>query len=324
MARRRRSCTRTRLALLATLGVVAAAVLASPSGAAAQGATATCPSTFDVLHDDRVGRLSLPEGPYTVTVRGGLSCASASDLFRQFLEDWDGRLPRPWVINVSTATFTRGANGDTGFSVKRSSSHSGGGGGGKHPSNGGACPAFFRVLHNDRIGRLRLRAGNYRITTLAVGRLSCASASRLFAQFLQDFDGRLPKPWVLDTQTGTFLRGASSHVGFRVKPASGRPVNPSGGGTHPSNGTRCRATFRVLHSDRIGKLRLPRGPYLVTLLRGPGLTCQGASRMFTQFLQDTDGRLPRPWVLNVQTATFTKGRRSTTGFRVKPVNLVRR
>jgi hypothetical protein len=313
---------RTRLALPVALVALAAAGLAMPSGAGAQSATVTCPATFEVLHDDHVGRLSLPAGPYTITVRGRLSCASASDLFRQFLEDWDGRLPRPWVIDVPTATFNRGANGTIGFSVKRASNHGGGGGGGHHPANGGSCPAFFRVLHNDRIGSLRVPAGNYRITILAVGRISCASASRLFAQFLQDFDGRLPRPWILDTQTGTFLRG-SAHVGFRVKRASGKPVNPSGGGNHPSDGTLCRATFRVLHNDRIGSLRLPRGPYRVTLLRGPGLTCAGASQMFTRFLSSPAGRLPRPWVLNAKSATFTRGRGSKTGFRVKPVNQVR-
>lgn len=314
--------TRIRSALPVALVALTIAALAVPTGAAAQGATATCPATFQVLHDDAVGKLKLPAGPYTITVRGGLSCASASDLFRQFLEDWDGKLPRPWVTNVSTATFTRGSNGAIGFSVKRASNHGGGGGGGHHPANGASCPSFFRVLHNDRIGNLKVAAGNYRITILAVGRISCASASRLFAQFLQDFDGRLPRPWILDVQTGSFLRG-SAHVGFRVKRASGKPVNPNGGGTHPADGTLCRATFQVLHNDRIGSLRLPRGPYRVTLLRGPGLSCAGASQLFTRFLSDTFGRLPRPWVLKAQSATFTKGRGSKTGFRVKPVNLVR-
>jgi hypothetical protein len=304
------------------LGLIAV-VLALSWPARAEAAPRTCPFTFQVLHDDRIGPLRLPAGPYRITVLNSsrLSCASATDLFRQFLEDFDGRLPRPWTLTAATATFRRGRGSDVGFSVRRVGSPSGGGG--MHPSTGRSCPAFFRVLHNDRIGRLRLRAGNYRITLVSVGRLSCARASRLFAAFLQDFDGRLPRPWFLDVQTGTFLRG-SAHVGFRVKRASGNPVNPSGGGTHPSNGRRCRGTFRVLNNDRIGSLRLPRGPYIITLLRGRGLSCAGASRRFRSFLNDFEGDLPSPWVVRARTGTFTRGRRSRTGFRVKPVRLVRR
>jgi hypothetical protein len=114
------------------------------------------------------------------------------------------------------------------------------------------------------------------------------------------------------------MRGARN-VGFRIKAAVG-PLTPSGGGggTHPA-GNRCPGTFRVLNNDMIGKLRLPKGPYRITLLSGGGLSCQGASAQFTRFLQDFTGVLPRPWVLNVKTATFTRGRDSSTGFRVKPV-----
>ena len=76
--------------------------------------------------------------------------------------------------------------------------------------------------------------------------------------------------------TGTFRRGARD-VGFRVKPWNS-PVPPNrGGGNHPSDGSRCPGTFRVLNNDRIGALRLPSGPYYVTVLRGANLSCQGAS-----------------------------------------------
>jgi len=177
------------------------AVLVSPT--AAQSAPTRCPGTFQVLHNDHIGRLSLPAGPYVIDVidSSRLSCAGASDLFRQFLEDFDGRLPRPWVLNGSSRTFTRGSGSTTGFQVTRSSG-GGGGGGGRHPATGLACPSFFHVLHNDHIGRLRLPAGEYRITLLSLNRISCAQASRYFAQFLQDFDGRLPRPWVLGRGDG--------------------------------------------------------------------------------------------------------------------------
>ena len=57
--------------------------------------------------------------------------------------------------------------------------------------------------------------------------MTCARASRYFTQFLQDFDGKLPSPWVLDVETGSFMRG-SRNVGFRVKP-TGNPPDPTPG-----------------------------------------------------------------------------------------------
>jgi hypothetical protein len=310
---------RTRSLLLAAAALAAAAALLSPASASAQaGSPNVCPATFAVLHDDRIGSMSLPAGPYTVTLLNPsvLTCAQASDLFRQFLEDWNGRLPRPWVASAATRTFRRGSGSSVGFSVAPAGSHGGGGGGGHYP-HGSACPGTFRVLHNDHIGTFAIPRGVYRITLLSVGRMTCSQASSNFARFLQDFDGILPTPWFLDPETGSFMRG-SRNVGFRIKEMVG-PPNPNGGGngTHPT-GNRCPGTFRVLHNDRIGRLRLPRGPYRITLLSGGGLSCSAASRLFTQFLDDFDGVLPRPWILSVRTGTFTRGRGSDTGFRVKP------
>jgi hypothetical protein len=298
---------------LATASLIAAVALALPASATAQTATpALCPSTFAVQHDDQIGSMSLPAGAYAITVTG-LSCAEAADLFRQFLEDWDGRLPRPWVANASTRTFTRGAGGSVGFSVAPTGSHGGGGGGGHHP-HGSLCPGTFQVLHNDRIGTFLIPEGSYSITLLSVGRLTCTRAASLFSNFLQDFDGVLPGRWLLDPETGSFMRG-SRNVGFRIKELVGPPDNNGGGsGTHPT-GDRCRGTFRVLNNDRIGRLRLPRGRYRITLV-GSGVSCARASSLFTDFLQAFDGVLPRPWRMNVRTATFTRGA-DGPGFRVK-------
>jgi hypothetical protein len=298
---------------LATASLIAAVALALPASATAQTATpALCPSTFAVQHDDQIGSMSLPAGAYAITVTG-LSCAEAADLFRQFLEDWDGRLPRPWVANASTRTFTRGAGGSVGFSVAPTGSHGGGGGGGHHP-HGSLCPGTFQVLHNDRIGTFLIPEGSYSITLLSVGRLTCTRAASLFSNFLQDFDGVLPGRWLLDPETGSFMRG-SRNVGFRIKELVGPPDNNGGGsGTHPT-GDRCRGTFRVLNNDRIGRLRLPRGRYRITLV-GSGVSCARASNLFTDFLQAFDGVLPRPWRMNVRTATFTRGA-DGPGFRVK-------
>jgi hypothetical protein len=302
--------TLTRLA-----GLVAAAAVVLVFAAPAQAQQLTCPGTFHVLHNDRIGPLQIPAGHYSLILidRRRLTCAEAVDLFRQFLEDWDGRLPRPWRLDPETGTFRRGRT-NVGFSFGAANTPSGGGGGGHHPT-GFPCPAYFTVLHNDHIGRFSIPAGRYRITLLAARRLSCARASQLFARFLQDFDGRLPRPWILDRRTGTFLRG-STHVGFRIKAWVGPQPTPNG--RHPSGGRRCPGTFSVQHNDRIGALRLPAGPYIIT--RRGNVSCSRASSLFTQFLDLPLGNLPRPWVLNARTGTFSRGRGSANGFRVKPAS----
>ena len=294
--------------LLVVLGAIG---LAAPGGAAAE---TKCPFTFRVEHNDRIGSLQLPAGNYNIFVinQAKLSCAEATDLFRQFLEDWDGRLPRPWINVKGTATFTRGSGSDVGFRVARVSGGGGGGGGGGHGSL--SCPSFFTVLHNDHIGRFRIAKGPYRITLLSARRLSCARAARLFASFLQDYNGRLSGGWILDRETGTFSKGRN--FGFRIKAAVGPPVNPNGP-VYPSNGSVC-PSFRVLHNDRIGRLRLRRGPYILTRLRGSGLTCSRVARLFRSFLNDFEGNLPRPWIVQTQTGTFRRGRGSRVAFRVKP------
>jgi hypothetical protein len=65
-------------------------------------------------------------------------------------------------------------------------------------------------------GGLRRRVGRYWVVLLKARGLSCPQASRLFTRFLDDFSGKLPKPWRLNAQTASFRRGGG--VGFRVKP----------------------------------------------------------------------------------------------------------
>jgi hypothetical protein len=301
-------------ALGLTLGV-AVAVALLPAGAGAQTVTrTTCPSTFQVLHDDSIGKLKLRAGAYTITVLNParLSCARASRLFAAFLQDYDGKLSSPWIVNSATSTFTQGAGSPVGFAVARSGSASGGGG--NNPT-ANACPGFFRVLDNDHIGKLNIKRGNYRITLINAKKLTCAKASRYLTQFLADYDGKLGRPWIISSfTTATFRRGKGSSIGFRVKPATGKPKKPSGGGNSQNE---CGGTFRIVNSTRIGRLRLKAGPYLTFPLTGSGLSCGRVSRLFMQFLdKDFNGRLPSPWTLDPQTGTFTNGRKP--GFRVKP------
>ncbi len=303
------------LALLKRLGcptavAVGALVLTTAASAPASASAAapeTCAAGFSVLHDDQIGALAVPAGTYQLTVADPaiLTCAEASDWFRQFLEDFDGRLPFPWKLDVPTATFSAGDG--AAFQVVRVG---GSGGGGQHPATGVRCPGVFEVLHNDRIGTFAVPAGNYTVTLLSVGPLSCEQATRRFAAFLQDFDGRLPAPWRLHRQTATFQRGPTT--GFRIEPAVG-PV-PSGGSTHPE-GRRCPGTFRVLHNDRIGALRLPAGRYRITLAPSRRPACAAASRLLADFLQRPNGNLPQPWQVSVASGTFSGP--GGAGFRIK-------
>ena len=178
------------------------------------------------------------------------------------------------------------------------------------------CP-LFHVLHNDRVGKLKLPRGWYRLTPFNPEKLSCAKAAKLFAQFLQDFDGNLPGRWRVRVKKSAFQRGASD-VGFyvkRVSPDDGG--GGGGGGKHPAQGRACPGFFTVLHNDRIGKLQLPKGKYKITLLRKLKPNCQRAAKLFAQFLERPDGKLPDPWKLDLETATFKK--RPGVGFRVKKI-----
>ena len=296
---------RRRISLL--VAIVVSVVAATPSAASAQ-APAPCPGTFHVIHDDRIGALSLPAGQYAITVLDAtINCSDAFDLFRQFLEDYDGRLPGGWKVDAATATFSRF---QPGFRVARSAI--------PPPSpSARECPFRFEVEHNDHIGRLAIPRGTYRLDLLSVGPVSCVAASRDFARFLQDYDGVLPRPWRLDPSTGSFTRG-SRHIGFRIKPWSGYLPPGPGGRVIVQTGKRCPGTFRVLNNDRIGRLKLRRGPYRVTRLGSRSPSCARASTLLAGFLQDFDGVLPAPWKLSPATATFTRGTGSRAGFRIKP------
>jgi len=280
---------------LTSLLITAAALMAFTSAAHAQTAAppTVCPGTFQVLHNDRIGTLSLRAGAYVITVQNAttLPCAQASSLFTRFLEDFDGILPRPWLYDFAIGQFV-GAAGQA-FSVAYTGGGGGGGGGG---GTTGLCPSTFQVVHDDRIGSLRLPAGPYDVT---VQGLTCPAATKQFAAFLQDFDGVLPRPWRLNAQTGRFTR--SSTVNFRVKLAGS---NRGSGRSFP-NGRRCGgAPFSVDATTTIGGLTIRTGAYRLFVLRG---SCNGQSQALGRILQL--GRLPRAWTLNVQTAQFNRNGR---------------
>ncbi|HET9676169.1 MAG TPA: hypothetical protein VFP21_01530 [Solirubrobacterales bacterium] len=181
------------------------------------------------------------------------------------------------------------------------------------PASAASCPSF-RVLHDDRIGAASFPAGNYAVS--AEPGLSCQTASQLFARFLEDWDGVLPKPWrVVAEGSGkaSFTRG--SLPGFSVSRQSGGE-----GGESNVLGKLCSGTFTVNAGSQVGPLLFPKGQYLLYLPPKSGITCRRASVLFTRFL-GAGGALPDPWQLNSQTATFFKPAHPTrSAFRIEPLN----
>ena len=164
------------------------------------------------------------------------------------------------------------------------------------------CGASFSVLHNDRIGALKLPAGQYDITLIQPDRITCARASHLFSRFLQDFNGVLPDGWRLNVAKARFTKGGG--FGFQVAPSSGGGGGGGGGSQHPGgNATKC-PTFQILHNDVIAGQRFRAGTYQMTALGG--LACSKASSLLTQFLASSQSDLPGRWRLDARTGTFLR------------------
>jgi len=180
-----------------------------------------------------------------------------------------------------------------------------------------SCPSF-RVLHNDRIGPASLPAGSYAMTAKSDAGVSCAAASKLFTRFLSDYDGVLPRPWrVVAEGSGKagFKKGAV--VGFSVSRSGGG----EGGGGGSSVGALCAGSYTVNAGRMVGPLRFARGGYLLYIPAGSRIKCRTAAVLFTRFLSTPGGRLPAPWRVNTQTATFFKaGHATRSAFRVEPLS----
>ncbi|MFL5834671.1 MAG: hypothetical protein ACJ76B_11940 [Solirubrobacterales bacterium] len=171
----------------------------------------------------------------------------------------------------------------------------------------------FKVLHDDRIGPAKLPAGTYSV--IAAEDLGCEAASKLFARFLQDWDGNLPRPWRVSAErsgVASFSRGGGLG-GFTVRLTGG------GGGTNPELGKLCPGTFTVNTGSDVGPLYFVKGRYLLYIPARSGITCRRASVLFTRFLAAPAGMLPSPWRVLTQTATFYKPANPTrSAFRVEP------
>jgi hypothetical protein len=169
------------------------------------------------------------------------------------------------------------------------------------PASAGTCPNF-NVLHDDRIGVASLPAGNYFLQT-ADSKLSCQSAARLFARFLEDWDGNLPKPWLVvshGTGKASFVRRRLPAI-YVERISSG---DNAGGNT--ALGKLCPGSFTVNAGSQVGPLTFPKGRYLIYIPTRSGISCRRGSVLFTRFLAAPGGTLPFPWRLKNQTATFYK------------------
>jgi hypothetical protein len=178
-----------------------------------------------------------------------------------------------------------------------------------------ACPSF-RVLHNDRIGPANLPAGSYSVTPAASSGLTCPQASAFFTRFLEDYDGVLPTPWRVIAQgsgKASFARG--TRAGFSVARTGGSEEEE----TSPSLGKLCAGTYTVNHRTIVGPLAFNQGQYLLYLPPSSLITCRRASVLFTRFLGQPGGRLPSPWRVINQTATFYKpAQPQRSAFRIEP------
>ena len=138
-------------ALLLLALALALALAVRPPDASA---STRCPASFRVLHNDRIGSLSLPGGSYQLRVQG-LSCARAANLFPVFLNDYDGRLPGGWTVGVRSRGRGVFRRGSTSFSVTLRSPSGGGGG----PVVDLTCTTTFAVATPTQAGLLPLPRG---------------------------------------------------------------------------------------------------------------------------------------------------------------------
>ena len=160
---------------------------AATPGSASQGGGShgdlLCPGTFEVEDDDRVGNLRVP--PRSVI----------------WYSPAHGQ-PRPLV-----------QRGPHGRGLRRRDARLGEPGG-RQPRRP-PLPGTFEVEDDDRVGNLRIPAGEYQITLLG-GNLTCATAERYFGIFLDRPTGRLPRKWTVLPMLAEFFK-QSSHHGFRIK-----------------------------------------------------------------------------------------------------------
>ncbi len=107
----------TRNRKLLSLAVAGAIALGGLAGATTASAATACPGEFNVLHNDRIGKLVLPKGPYTISVKR-MPCVDASSNFARFLQRPAGDLPDGWKLFARRGKFVQRTQNKA-FLVKR-------------------------------------------------------------------------------------------------------------------------------------------------------------------------------------------------------------
>jgi hypothetical protein len=181
----------------------------------------TCPGTFSVLHNTRIGAAAFAQGNYVVTLlkasTSHFSCQTASRTFAYFLNTrYSKPLPYPWLLTTKT-TFTQKTNG-LGFRVAQSTLLGAPQSGPKATAGGGETvgipcrPLYPVTANNPRIDNFVLDKGDYQIW--AIGNLSCPQARRDVARAVA-LRTTLPKGWKHDVKRAIVTVGGGN--GFRLK-----------------------------------------------------------------------------------------------------------
>ncbi|HEY4277560.1 MAG TPA: hypothetical protein VGM91_05030 [Conexibacter sp.] len=185
----------------------------APPAPPTPGSPTTCPGTFSVLHNDRIGNVAFPQGQYQLKTVLGINCTAAATQFAQFLDAPNG-VPAPWTLTGSSSLASFQDNmGGFQFTAAKTSSNTNGGG-----RTATTC-STFNVVRSDHIGSLYIPSGKYEIVLPAGSSMSCSAASRTFLQFLNAT--AVPKPWIVDANLAQFTDGYGSTVSFGIDPIKG-------------------------------------------------------------------------------------------------------
>lgn len=301
------------LATFALVAVLGASL--ATGGVVAAPAPVKCAGSFTVLHNDRIGSVPFPAGPYSMTATT-ISCSQASNLFRSFLADWDGKLPGGWKVALagSVRKFTRSNSTDAFTATPQTKPTPGPAPVPPTPTPSSlTCPGTFQVLHDDRVGAMLLPAGSYRITRLTSGALSCPQASTWFAYFLNNsYAGNLPKPWTMNTTTKTFYDGSSTN-GFRVARISG--LGDALGWYPGTSEDTCSTNYIVPATKNAKGLLVPAGRYVLT---ATGSASCAAARAAANRIFAPGVACPDHYKVNRATGSFRR-RGTSFGFRLDPL-----
>ncbi|HTU13566.1 MAG TPA: hypothetical protein VMF31_00065 [Solirubrobacterales bacterium] len=109
------STTSSRTKLTAGIAALLVALLLGLAGSqSAQAARVNC-GTFTILHNDHIKKVKFPKGDYNISANK-LTCKQSTKLLKQFLNDPDGILRKPWVVNKNRK-FARGKGSRVNFKL---------------------------------------------------------------------------------------------------------------------------------------------------------------------------------------------------------------